>query len=346
MTHRLISDKDKCSSLSIAPFMPAEKSKSRLRTSDSVELLRRMSNSKATDCLFQPIASSRETSQHRKPPSPFQTGLRYLKLLGQIKRQEDENTFDLATVRPSVVERLKRTSAFSTNYYAPLPPLPSHAMNKSIQVEEFDDSSYTSAVSTNDSHLSLHDCLFTFLSLFFFVGILLYIHGRSSPIHCLFNGRFWYPDNISTGFSCQDTPIELHYVAIQSTVYQLEIHVNTRARNCLGFDILSCMPIDDLTIPRGQVISHNEHLAKLCQQTERIDCSNQSLSIPPNASRWHLKNDLATELYHCACASRTTRTRCFHWTLSDQCSLQIPWLEYCLMHSTSQATCRAYIQRS
>ena len=326
--------------------MPADKSKSRLRSSDSVELLRRTSSRKPTDCLFQPIAPSHATGHQRKPPSPFQTGLRYLKLLGQIKRQEDENTFDPSTVRPSVVERLKRTSAFSTNYYAPLPPLPSHAMNKSIQVEELDDLSYASAVSTSDSHLSLHECLFTFLSLLFFVSILLCVQWHSSPIHCLFQGRFWYPDHLSTGFPCQDTPIELHYVAIQSTVYQLELRRNTRARNCLGFDILSCMPIDDLAIPQGHAISPNDHLAKYCSQTERIDCSNQSLSIPPNESRWHLKNDLSTELSHCSCVSATNRTRCFHWTLRDQCSLQIPWLEYCLMHSTSQATCRASIHRS
>jgi hypothetical protein len=301
----------------------------KLKSKASIELLRR----KSTDYLFQPIASA---DNQRKPPSPFQTGLRYLKLLGQLKRQNDTNQIKSS--------RLERTSAFSTNYYAPLPPLSNHLNNKSIQVDDLDEISYKTAINNNSSYLSLYELLFIFLSILFFVLIILFMQVYSYPIHCVLHKKFWYPFDFSNGFLCENTNIEIHYFEIYSTIYQVEMQRNLKSMNCLGFDILSCLPIDYFLIPKGQIIRRNDQLNKYCNHTQKINCQNNSLSILPYEYKWNLKNNQFNPLFHCSCLTSSTNIKCFHFMIHDQCELQIPWFDYCVKYSTTQSTCQAFIK--
>ena len=149
MTHHLLNEIDHL-------FSSFSMNRNKLKSSASIELVRQ----KSPDYLFQPISS---VDNQRKPPSPFQTGLRYLKLLGQIKRQ-DENQIKSS--------RLERTSAFLTNYYAPLPPLSNHLNNKSIQVDDFDDISYKTAINNTYSYLSFYEFIFICISILFFILII------------------------------------------------------------------------------------------------------------------------------------------------------------------------------
>jgi hypothetical protein len=316
-------------------------SKTRLKTSDSIEQLRR----KSSDYLFQPIASTNDLINQRKPPSPFQTGLRYLKFLGQIKRQNESLSNDIQQIRSPVLER---TSAFSTNYYAPLPPLSSHLTNKSIQVDDFDDLSYKTAVNNNNlaSYLSFYECFFICLSILFFISIILFMQFNAHPIHCLLHKKFWYPTDLSDGFLCENTNLEIHYIEIYSLIYQIEIQKNIQAMNCLGFEILSCLPIDYLSVPKGRMIRRNNHLMKYCNHTRIINCKNHSLSILPYEYKWNFKNNHFNELFHCSCLKDLDKTKCFHFMITDQCDLQIPWFDYCLKYSTTHSTCQAYVQSS
>ena len=323
--------------------MPTDKlksSKTRLKSSDSVELLRQ----KSADYLFKPIASANDLSNQRKPPSPFQTGLRYLKLLGQLKRQNENLSIDTNQIKPTAINRLERTSAFSTNYYAPLPPLSTHFNNKSIQVDDFDELSYKTAINNTCSYVSFYEFFFTFISLLIFISIFVFIQLNYHPIHCVLHKKFWYPIDFSNGFQCENTNIEIHYVEIYSIIYQLEIQKNIKARNCLGFDILSCLPMDYFSIPKGQIIRRNDQLIKYCNHTQKISCTNHSLSILPYDYKWHLKNKQFNELFHCSCLTYSNRTKCFHFMINDQCDLQIPWFDYCLKYSTTRSTCQAYVK--
>ena len=325
-------------------LMSAEKtksSKSRLRTSDSNEHL----HAHSSDYVFRPIVPSNDLAHQRKPPSPFQTGLRYLKLLGQLKRQADPSVLDAPLFKPAVLER---TPAFSTNYYAPLPPLSSHAIHKSVQVDDFDDLSYTTATNINDqTGLAYHEFFFTLLSLLVFVFILMYIQLNSRPIHCLFNRQLWYPVELSHGYRCEEaTNIEIHYVEIYSKIYQLEIQKNIQAKNCFGFDILSCLPTDVSSIPKGQLIPRHDHLINACHHhTRPLHCFNRSFRIAPNEVKWQLRNDQSSDLEHCSCVKNSNHSSCFHWTVDDQCALQIPWFDYCLKQSDKRAVCRAYVKQ-
>ena len=318
----------------------AKSSKTRSKTSGSNERLRPHS----PEYFFRPILSGTDLTHQRKPPSPFQTGLRYLKLLGQLKRQTDPNALDTSLIKPTVLER---TPAFSTNYYAPLPSLPSHAMHKSVQVDDFDDLSYTTAMNTNEpTGLSYHEFFFTLLSLLVFAFLLIYIQLNSRPLHCLFHRQLWYPVELAHGYRCEDTAnIEIHYVDIYSKIYQLEIQKNTYARSCFGFDVLSCTHTDASSIPKGQLIPRHDHLINACQQPKTWHCFNRSSRIPPNEVKWDLRNDQSVDLHHCSCVTHANHSACFHWTVDDQCALQIPWFDYCLKQSDKRAVCRAYVKQ-
>ena len=314
-------------------------SKTRLKPCESIEQLRR----KSTDYLFQPITSANDLSQQRKPPSPFQTGLRYLKFLGQIKRSRNE----IPSFKSPILER---TSAFSTNYYAPLPPLSSsHSINRSIQVDDdFDDLSYHTARDPHPiSSLSFYEYFFTLFSILFFLTIVVLMQFSSHPLHCFFHKKFWSPIELSDGFHCETSPIEIHYVEISSLIYQIELRRNFHAFNCLGFDLLSCFPIDYSFVPKGRIIRRNDQLIHYCNRTQStmINCRNQSLLIGPFQSKWNLKNYNDTELFHCSCLEQSNRSRCFHLMLTDRCDLQIPWFDYCLKYSTTYSTCQAYVLR-
>jgi hypothetical protein len=297
---------------------------------------------KSTDYLFEPIISAND---QRKPPSPFQTGLRYLKVLGQIKRQNENDTDQ---IKSTIFDRLERTSAFSTNYYAPLSPVSSHLMNKSIQVDDFDDLSYKTAINNNNNNnsFSFYEFFFIFLSILFFLSIILLIQFNSHPIHCLFHKKYWYPMNFSNGFICEHTNIEIHYIEIYSIIYQVEIQKNIKSMNCLGFDILSCLPIDYLLVPKQQIIRRNNQLIKYCNHIPKFTCQNSSLNILPYESKWNLKNNYFNQLNHCSCLTNSNNTKCFHFRIINQCDLQIPWFDYCLKHSTTRSTCQAYIHSS
>jgi len=317
--------------------------KTRLKSKDSIEQLHR----KSTDCFFQPIVSTNDLINQRKPPSPFQTGLRYLKLLGQIKRQNENLEIDTHQIKSTVIDRLERTSAFSTNYYAPLPLLSSNLNNKSIQVDDFDDLSYKTAINDNYySYLSLYEFFFIFISILVFISTILFIQLNSHPIHCLLHKKFWYPIDLSNGFICENTNIEIHYVEIYSIIYQLEIQKNLKAINCLGFNILSCLPIDYLSVPKGQIIRRNNQLIKYCNYTQKINCQNHSLSILSYEYKWNLKNNQFYQLNHCSCLTNSNNRKCFHFMISDQCDLPIPWFDYCLKYSTTRSTCQAYVHSS
>jgi hypothetical protein len=294
---------------------------------------------KSCDSLFQPI----HRQQERKPPSPFQTGLRYLRFLGQIKRQTDTTNFNLH--QPTRSTLLERTPAYSTNYYA---PLRSHAKHKSCQVDGIDDLSYETAVSTDESSLSFNELLVTCLSLTLFIVVLLYFQLNSRPIRCLLTRQFWYSIDLSHGITCADTArIEIHFIEMSSRIYQVEIHRNCHATNCFGFDVLSCVPIDHSSIPDNQIIQHHDLFIAACHQREQLDCSrNGSFSILPYEMKWHLKNIYDVSLLHCSCLSSTNTSTCFNWMLTDRCDLQIPWLDYCLKKSHQQWTCHAYLRRT
>jgi hypothetical protein len=115
--------------------------------------------------------------------------------------------------------------------------------------------------------------------------------------------------------------------------------------NCLGFNILSCLPIDYLLIPKEQIIRRNDQFSKYCNHTQKTICNNHSLSILPYEYKWKLKNDNLNELTHCSCLTYSKNTNCFHFMLSRQCDLQIPWLDYCLKYSTRHSACQAYVQK-
>lgn len=315
-------------------------------TSDKLKSSKtRLKPCESTEYFFQPIASAHDLHHQRKPPSPFQTGLRYLKFLGQIKRNRNENLpADISSIKSPILER---TSAFLTNYYAPLPPLSSHSINRSIQVDDdFDDVSYQTAKTDRSSSLSFYEYFFTLFSILFFVTIIVLMQFHPHPIHCFFHKKFWSPIELSDGFQCENSQIEIHYVEISSLIYQIELQRNLHAFNCLGFNILSCLPIDYSSVPKGRIIRRNDQLIHYCNrtQTTTIDCRNQSLSIEPFQSKWNLKNDNPTELLHCSCLPESNRSHCFHFTITDRCDLQIPWFEYCLKYSTTHSTCQAYGQ--
>lgn len=297
----------------------------------------RLKPSESTDYFFQPIVSAHDLHHQRKPPSPFQTGLRYLKFLGQIKRHRNENqSSDIPSIKSPILER---TSAFLTNYYAPLPPLSAHAINRSIQVD--DDLSYPTAKTSQQSSLSFYEYFFTLFSILFFVIIIVFMQFHSHRIHCLFRS----PIELSDGFQCENSQVEIHYIEMALLVYQIEVQRNGHALNCLGFDILSCLPIDYSSVPKGRMIRRNDQLIHYCNQTQKtmIDCRNGSLSIEPFQSKWNLKNANPTELRHCSCLPSFNRSDCFHFTITDRCDLQIPWFEYCLKYSIGHSTCQAYV---
>jgi hypothetical protein len=334
MTHRFINEIRRLLSFVFSSSMSTERSKSNKTRLKSSEDLRR----KSSDYLFQPIVSTND----RKPPSPFQTGLRYLKFLGQIKRQNEDLSNDTHPLKSTVIDRLERTSAFSTNYYAPLPPLSPYGTNKSIQVDDFDDLSYKTAIDKDS--LSSYEFFFIFMSILFFISIILFLQFNSHPLHCLLHKKFWYPMDFSNGFVCENTNIEIHYVEIDSIIYQLEIHKNSKAINCLSVDILSCLPIDYFSVPKRQIIRRNNQLIKYCNYTQKFHCQNHSLRISPYEYKWNLKNNDIHELFHCSCSRNSNHTKCFHFMLTDQCDLQIPWFDYCLKYSTTQSTCQAYVR--
>ncbi|CAF2405435.1 unnamed protein product [Rotaria sp. Silwood2] len=315
--------------------------KTRLKSNDSIEHLRQ----KSVEYLFQPIVQTNDINNQRKPPSPFQTGLKYLKLLGQIKRQNEDISIDTHQIKSTIIDRLERTSAFSTNYYAPLPPLSTNLTNKSIQVDNFDELSYKTALNNNYSYLSFYEFLLSFILLLLFISIILFIQLNSYPIHCLIHKKFWYSNDLSNGFLCENTNIEIHYVEIYSIVYQIEIKKNLKSINCLGFDILSCLPIDYILVPKGYIIHRNDQLNKYCNHTQKIHCKNHSLSILPYEYKWNFKNNQFNELIHCSCLTYSYNTKCFHFKITNQCDLHIPWFDYCLKHSTTSSICQAYIKK-
>ena len=307
--------------------------KDRLKSNDSLKHLHRR---KSHDYLFKPIVS---TNDQRKSSSPFQTGLRYLKLLGQVKRQNENMTMNSNEIKSTLINRLERISAFSTNYYAPLPT------NKSIQVDNFDELSYKTAINHNDSYISFYEFLFSFISLMIFMVVILYTQVNSYPIHCLIQKTFWYPIDLSNSFLCENTNIEIYYVEIYSIVYQFEIQKNLKAINCLGFDILSCLPINSLLIPKGYIIHRNNHLIKYCNSTKKIHCKNHSLNILPYEYKWNLKNNQINVLNHCSCLTFSNKTNdCFHFMIKNRCDLPIPWLNYCLKYSSTNSVCQAYVK--
>jgi len=314
------------------------KDKTRLKSDHSIEHLRR----KSSEYLFQPIVS---VNDQRKPPSPFQTGLKYLKFLGQIKRQNENLSIDKHQLKSPGIHRLERTSAFSTNYYAPLPSFSSNLNNKSIQVDDFDDLSYKTAINNNNnySYLSFYEFFFISISILFFISIILLIQFYSYPIHCLLHKKYWYKNDLSNGFLCENTNIEIHYIEIYSIIYQIELQKNTKSMNCLGFDILSCLPIDYLSVPKQQIIRRNNQLIKYCNHTKKFNCQNHSLTILPYEYKWNLKNNYFNQLNHCSCLTKSNNTKCFHFMINNQCDLHIPWFDYCLKHSTTQSTCQAYV---
>lgn len=293
-----------------------------MTTERTKEYLRR----KSTDSLFRPILSKNDLNNQHKPPSPFQTGLRYLKFLGQIKRQN------------------VTSSPYLTSYYTPLPPLSSYSMNKSIQVDDFDDLSYKTAINkTKKSYLSLTEFIFCLITFFIFILILFFIQLNSYPLHCLLHKKYWYPINLSNGFQCQNTNIEIHYLEIFSKIYQIELEKNSESMNCLGFNILSCLPIDDSSISKQQIIRRNNQFINYCNSTKQIHCSNQSLTILPLETKWNLRNYFNYDLKHCSCSKNLYQTKCFHFMIKNQCDLQIPWFDYCLKYSQIHSTCQAYI---
>lgn len=288
----------------------------------SIEHLRR----KSTDHLFRPIVSANDLNNQRKPPSPFQTGLRYLKFLGQIKRQNENPKSSI----------LQRTSAFSTNYYASLPSV----LNKSIQVDDLDDLSYKTAIIHKNN---FYEFFFYLISLSLFILIIFLIKFNSHPLHCLLHKKFWYPYDFSQGFLCENTNIQIHYLEIYSEIYQIEIERNFKAMNCLGFNILSCLPIDYLSVPKQQIIRRNNEFSKYCNSTKKFTHQNQSLTILPNEYKWSLRNNDIYQLKHCSNFKNLNQTKCFHFMINNQCDLQIPWIDYCLKYSKTQLICQAYI---
>ncbi|CAF1042132.1 unnamed protein product [Rotaria magnacalcarata] len=311
--------------------------KSRLKSNDSMEYHRR----KSTEYLFQPIVQFNDKDYQRKEPSSFRTGLKYLKLLGQMKRQNETDT--IHQMKPTILDRLERTSAFSTNYYAPLLPASTHLTNKSIQVDDLDDLSYKTAINNNYSYLSFYEFLCSFILVLLLISIVLFLHLNSYPMHCIMHKKYWYPNDLATGFLCENTNIEIHYVEIYSIVYQIEIKRNIKAINCQGFDILSCLPIDYLLVPKGQIIRRNDQLIKYCNRTQKMNCHNHSLNISPYENKWNLKNNHVNRLSHCSCLTDSNNTKCFHFKINSQCNLHIPWFDYCLKHSTTNTLCQAYI---
>ncbi|CAF3815827.1 unnamed protein product [Adineta steineri] len=301
---------------------------------------------KSTNYLFQPIVSENDIINQRKLPSPFQTGFKYLKSLGQLKRQNENNLIDTHEIKPTIINRLERTSAFSTNYYAPLlPRLSSHLINKSIQVDDFDELAYKTTI--NYSYLSFHQYFIIFISFLFFILIIFFFQKYSYPKHCLLHKKYWYPIHLSNGLQCTNTNIEIYYVEIYSKIYQLEIQKNIKSRNCLGFHILSCLPIDYFSIPKQQIIRRNDELVKYCNHTQQIKCNNHSLSILPYEYKWNLKNKQPNELIHCSCLIYSNNnTSCFHFMINNECDLRIPWFDYCLTYSTTDLTCQAYVKKS
>ncbi|CAF1102879.1 unnamed protein product [Rotaria sordida] len=317
--------------------MNTEKLKSNKTRLKSNENLRQ----KSTEYLFQPIVQTNDINNQHKPPSPFQTGLKYLKLLGQIKRQNENISIDTSEIKSTIIDRLECTSAFSTNL-----------INKSIQVDNFDELSYKTAINNNNnnyyyySNLSFYEFLFSSILLLLFISIILFIQLNSYPIHCLINKKFWYYSNdLSNGFQCENTNIEIYYFEIYSIIYQIEIKKNFKSINCLGFDILSCLPIDYLLIPKGHIIHRNDQLIKYCNYTQKIHCQNQSLNILPYEYKWNLKNNHFHELFHCSCLTYSNNTKCFHFKINNQCDLYIPWFNYCFKHSTTSSICQAYIKK-
>jgi len=279
----------------------------------------------SSEYFFEPIS---------KPPSPFQTGLRYLKFLGQIKRQHD-------TKYPLKSLNLERTSAFSTNYYAPLPPLSSHLAHRSIQVDDdIDDLSYKTAIQTNSSSFSVYEFGFILSSIVAFICLLIFNRYSSYPIHCLLHKKFWYPIDFSRGFQCENTSIEIHYFEIKSIVYEIQLEKHSKTSNCLNVNIFSCLPIDYFSVPKGQIIRRNDQFDRYCNQTQY---QTRTLSIQPEQTKWNLKNRHHYPLDHCTYRTNINRTTCFQLKLIEQCDLQIPWIDYCLKYSKTHLTCQAYI---
>ncbi|CAF0873791.1 unnamed protein product [Adineta ricciae] len=287
---------------------------------------------KSADYLFQPITSI----DQRKSPSPFQTGLRYLKLLSQSKRHNGNS------IKPFGLDRLERTSAFSTNYYA---PLSSRLTNKSTQIDVLDEVSLKSTVTSYCSLLPSYEFIVTTASILLFILFIFHLQFNPYPVHCLLHKKFWYPIDFSTGFNCENTNVQIYYMEIHSKFYQLELQKNPHAMNCLGFHILSCLPIDYSSIPKGQIIRRNDQFTHYCNRTQKFICQNQSLHILPYESKWKLRNSETDTLPHCSCLERANQTRCFHFKIREQCDLQIPWIDVCVKYSATQSTCQAYVKK-
>lgn len=284
-------------------------SKARLKSHNSIEHHRQ----KSTEYLFQPIVETNDLDNLYKPPLSSETGSKYLKLLGQMKHY---------------------------------PKLSTTLTNKAIQVDDYDELSYKTAINTKDSYLSFYECICSSTLLLISITMLLFFYLNSYPIHCILNNKLWYQNDLSTGFLCENTTIEIHYVEIYSMTYQLEIKRNRKSINCLGFDILSCLPIDHALIPKEQIIDRNDQLLKYCNHTKKISCQNYALSILPSEYKWNLKNTQVNELFHCSCLINSNGKKCFHFKVNSQCDLNIPWFNYCLKHSKIHSLCQAYIEQS